>query len=208
VLDNTFAGFHNHSQYDVDVFVHSLTKYASGHGDVMGGAIVARRELVEAMRPDASNLGPVLDPHAAFLIQRGLKTYHLRYAFQAESALAIARWLEAHPKVRRVFYPGLDSHPRHALARAQMQDFGTVVTFDLSGGFEEARAFVEALELFAITASLGSVESLVMPPQFMQPRDFNPDQRRASGLSESTVRLSIGAEDAEDLIADLAQALG
>lgn len=208
VLDNTFAGFHNHGRYDVDVFVHSLTKYASGHGDVMGGAIVARRELVEAMRQDASNLGPVLDPHAAFLIQRGLKTYHLRYAAQSQSALAIARWLEAHPKVRQVFYPGLASHPRHALARAQMRDFGTVVTFDLAGGFEEARAFVEALGLFAVTASLGSVESLVMPPQFMQPRDFSPEQRRVSGMGESTVRLSIGAEDPEDLIADLAQALG
>lgn len=208
VLDNTFAGFHNHGQYDVDLFVHSLTKYAAGHGDVMGGAIIGRRELLDAIRPDATHLGPVLDPHAAFLIQRGLKTYHLRYAAQSESALAIAQWLEAHPKVRRVCYPGLASHPRHARARAQMRDFGTVVTFDLAGGFDEARAFVEALQLFAITASLGSVESLVMPPQFMQPRDFTPEQRRASGLSESTVRLSIGAEDTDDLIADLAQAWG
>ncbi|MCU0975479.1 MAG: PLP-dependent aspartate aminotransferase family protein [Steroidobacteraceae bacterium] len=208
LLDNTFAGFHNHGQFDVNLFVHSLTKYASGHGDVMGGAIVARRELVEAIRPDAGNLGPVLDPHAAFLIQRGLKTYHLRYAAQSESALAIARRLEAHPRVRKVHYPGLPSHPRHELARAQMKDFGTVVTFDLAGGFEEARAFVESLELFAITASLGSVESLVMPPQFMQPRDFSPEQRRASAITESTVRLSIGAEDTEDLIADLEQALG
>jgi cystathionine beta-lyase/cystathionine gamma-synthase len=208
LLDNTFAGFHNHGQFDVDLFVHSLTKYASGHGDVMGGAIVARRELIDSLRPDASTLGPVLDPHAAFLIQRGLKTYHLRYAAQAESALAIARWLEAHPKVRKVCYPGLASHPRHALAQSQMKDFGTVVTFDLDGGFEEARAFVESLEFFAITASLGSVESLVMPPQFMQPREFSAEQRRVSGLSESTVRLSIGAEDPEDLVADLAQALG
>ena len=208
VLDNTFAGFHNHGQFDVDLFIHSLTKYAAGHGDVMGGAIIGRRELLDGIRPDATNLGPVLDPHAAFLIQRGLKTYHLRYAAQAESALAIAHWLDTQPKVRKVFYPGLASHPRHALARAQMRDFGTVVTFDLAGGFEEARAFVEGLELFAITASLGSVESLVMPPQFMQPRDFTREQRRASRLSESTVRLSIGAEDPEDLIADLAQALG
>ncbi len=208
LLDNTFAGFHNHGQFDVDLFVHSLTKYAAGHGDVMGGAIVARRELTEAIRPDASTLGPVLDPHAAFLIQRGLKTYHLRYAAQAGAALAIARWLEVHPKVAAVRYPGLPSHPRHALAREQMKDFGTVVTFDLKEGFDEARRFVEALELFAMTASLGSVESLVMPPQFMQPRDFTPEQRRMSLIGESTVRLSIGAEDPEDLIADLAQALG
>lgn len=207
VLDNTFAGFHNHGQYDVDLFVHSLTKYASGHGDVMGGAIIGRRELVEGIRVDATHLGPTLDPHAAFLIQRGLKTYHLRYAAQAESALEIARWLDAHPRIRKVFYPGLPSHPRHALAREQMRDFGTVVTCDLYGGFEEARRFVEALELFATTASLGSVESLVMPPQFMQPREFDAAQRQASGIGPSTVRLSIGAEDTGDLIADLAQAL-
>ena len=208
VMDNTFAGFHNHGQFEIDVFLHSLTKFASGHGDVMGGAIIARRELIESMRPDASTLGPVLDPHAAFLMLRGLKTYHLRYAMQAGSAQHIAGWLEAHPAVTRVHYPGLASHPRHALARAQMHEFGTIVTFDLASGLDRAREVVEALQLFAMTASLGSVESLVMPPQLMQPRDFTPEQRRISGVSESTVRLSIGAEDTEDLIADLAQALG
>jgi cystathionine beta-lyase/cystathionine gamma-synthase len=208
LLDNTFAGFHNHGDTDVDLFVHSLTKYASGHGDVMGGAVIARRELLEAIRQDTTTLGPVLDPHAAFLIQRGLKTYHLRYPFQAASALAVAQWLAAHPKVRVVRYPGLATHPRHALARAQMKDFGTIVTFDLDGGFEEARRFVESLELFSITASLGSVESLAMPPQFMQPREFTAEQRRLCDIGESTVRLAIGAEDTDDLIADLAQALG
>lgn len=208
VMDNTFAGFHNHGRYDVDLFLHSLTKYAAGHGDVMGGAIIGARELVDGIRPDATHLGATLDPHAAFLIQRGLKTYHLRYAAQAGSALEIARWLEAHPRISKVFYPGLASHPRHALARAQMQDFGTVVTCDLEGGFEEARRFVESLELFSMTASLGSVESLVMPPQFMQPREFDAAQRRVCDIGQSTVRLSIGAEDTGDLIADLAQALG
>jgi len=208
VMDNTFAGFHNHGQFEVDIFLHSLTKFASGHGDVMGGAIIAGRKLIESMRPDASMLGPVLDPHAAFLMLRGLKTYHLRYAMQAGSAQRIAGWLEAHPAVTRVNYPGLASHPRHALARAQMQDFGTIVTFDLVGGLDRAREVVEALQLFAMTASLGSVESLVMPPHLMQPRDFTPEQRHVSGVSESTVRLSIGAEDPDDLIADLAQALG
>jgi cystathionine beta-lyase/cystathionine gamma-synthase len=207
VMDNTFAGFHNHGQYDVDLFLHSLTKYASGHGDVMGGAIIGNRELVQSMRQDASTLGPVLDPHTAFLILRGLKTYFLRYDAQAASAMRIATWLAAHPVVRTVRYPGLASHPRHELARQQMREFGTIVTFDLEGGLEEARIVVEALELFAVTASLGSVESLVMPPQFMQPRDFTPEQAALCSVSKSTVRLSVGAEDADDLIADLEQAL-
>jgi cystathionine beta-lyase/cystathionine gamma-synthase len=208
VMDNTFAGFHNHGQYEVDIFLHSLTKYASGHGDVMGGAIIGSRELVGSMRRDASSLGPVLDPHAAFLILRGLKTYFLRYDAQAASAMKIAGWLEAQPAVALVRYPGLPGHPRHELARRQMKEFGTMVTFDLKGGADDARVFVEALELFAITASLGSVESLVMPPHFMQPRDFSAEQARISGVTPSTVRLSIGAEDADDLIADLQQALG
>ena len=207
VMDNTFAGFHNHGGYDVDLFIHSLTKYASGHGDVMGGAIIGSTALIKSIRPDATTLGPVLDPHAAFLMLRGLKTYYLRYEAQAAASRQIAAWLAARPQVKAVYYPGLPSHPRHALACRQMKDFGTIVTFDLTGGFEEARVFTEALELFAMTASLGSVDSLVMPPQFMQPREFTAEQRGFSGISESTVRLSIGAEDPDDLIADLEQAL-
>jgi cystathionine beta-lyase/cystathionine gamma-synthase len=207
VMDNTFAGFHNHGQYDVDLFVHSLTKYASGHGDVMGGAIIGSKELVQSIRPDASTLGPVLDPHAAFLILRGLKTYFLRYEAQAAAALRIAGWLAGQPGVAAVRYPGLPSHPRHALAREQMREFGTIVTFDLNGGFDEASVFVEALQLFAMTASLGSVDSLVMPPQLMQPREFTAAQRETSLITPGTVRLSIGAEDPDDLIADLEAAL-
>ena len=207
VMDNTFAGLHNHGQYDVDLFVHSLTKYVSGHGDVMGGAIIGSAELVKGLRPDASTLGPVLDPHAAFLMLRGLKTYYLRYEAQAAAALHVASWLAAQPQVRAVRYPGLPSHPRHALARGQMKEFGTIVTFDLDGGLEEARVFTESLELFAMTASLGSVDSLVMPPHFMQPRGFSAEQRALSQVSEATVRLSIGAEDPDDLVADLQKGL-
>ena len=124
-MDNTFAGFHNHGQYGVDVFVHSLTKYASGHGDVMGGAVIARTEVAREIRREAVLLGPLLDPHAAFLVMRGMKTYYLRYEAQAASALAIARFLAEHPAVERVHYPGLPDHPRHALARSQMREFGT-----------------------------------------------------------------------------------
>jgi cystathionine beta-lyase/cystathionine gamma-synthase len=208
VIDNTFAGFHQHGEYDIDVFVHSLTKYASGTGDVMGGAVIARHEIIEGMRPDFSVLGALLDPHAAFLIQRGLKTYFVRYQEQTRSAMRIAGHLQAHPAVTRVHYPGLASHPQAALARKQMRDAGTVVSFDLKNGSEAARRFSESLKLFALTASLGSTESLVMPPQLVGSRDFTPEQARQSGIGPGTVRLSIGLEDVDDLIADIDQALG
>ena len=207
VMDNTFAGFHQHGEYDIDVFVHSLTKYASGTGDVMGGAVIAREEIIEGMRPDFSVLGALLDPHAAFLIQRGLKTYFVRYREQTRAAQAIAEHLLKHPAVARVHYPGLPGHPQAALARKQMREAGTVVTFDLKQGSEAARRFSEKLKLFALTASLGSTESLVMPPQLVGSRDFTAEQVRISGIGAGTVRLSIGLEDLQDLIADIDQAL-
>jgi len=207
VLDNTFAGFHNHGGYDIDIFLHSLTKYASGHGDVMGGAIIARRELIAAMRKDVVSMGPTLDPHAAFLIQRGMRTYFLRYERQCANALAVSSFLQSHPRVKRVHYPGLESHPQHLLARRQMSDFGTVVTLELDGGFEEGARFAEALEFFSISASVGSAESLVMPPQLLAGNVYTAEQRAASMITRGTVRLSIGLEDAEDLRRDVAQAL-
>src|SRR5690606_33835720 len=147
VLDNTFAGFHNHGQFDIDVYVHSLTKYAAGHGDVMGGAVIARRELIDAMQADFVVIGATLDPHAAFLIQRGLKTYSLRYQRQCANALAAAQFLETHAAVARVRYPGLQSHPQYSLARRQMHDSGTIATIELRGGRDQAQRFVERLEL-------------------------------------------------------------
>ena len=207
VMDNTFAGFHNHGRFDVDVFLHSLTKYASGHGDVMGGAIIARAALIAEIRKDIVSMGPTLDPHAAFLIQRGMRTYFLRYQRQCANALAVSRFLATHGRVKRVFYPGLESHPQHALAKRQMSDFGAVVSFELDGGYEEGNRFAEALEYFSIAASLGSSESLVMPPQLLGGQEFTPEQRAASLIGRGTVRLSIGIEDAADLVSDLAQAL-
>jgi cystathionine beta-lyase/cystathionine gamma-synthase len=207
VMDNTFAGFHQHGEFDVDVFVHSLTKYASGTGDVMGGAVIAKTDLIRGMRADFGVLGGSLDPHAAFLIQRGLKTYFLRYTAQCACAQRIAESLAAHPAVARVHYPGLPSHPQHALARAQMKEFGSIVTFDLKGGLEAGSRLVGALKLFALTASLGSTESLVVAPQMMKGRELNPEHVRISAVTDGTVRLSIGLEDPDDLAADLAQAL-
>jgi cystathionine beta-lyase/cystathionine gamma-synthase len=207
LLDNTLAGFHNHGQYDVDIFVHSLTKYASGHGDVMGGAIVARAELVEAMRADSRILGAVLDPHAAFLMLRGMKTYYLRREAQCRNAQAVAEFLARHAAVERVRYPGLPDDPGHALARAQMQDFGSIVTFDLRAGMEAGTRFAEALELFAIAASLGSTESLVVPPALEQPRGLTAEQKAWTGIGPGTVRLSLGIEDVDDLLDDLRRGL-
>jgi cystathionine beta-lyase/cystathionine gamma-synthase len=207
VLDNTFAGFHQHGEYPIDVYVHSLTKFASGAGDVMGGAVIARRELIEAMRPDWSLFGATLDPHAAFSLLQGLRTYFLRYRAQSASALALAELLRRHPEVERVRYPGLDDHPQAALARAQMRDFGAVITFELRRGPEAGRRFAEALELFATTASLGSTESLVLPPQMIRPRDFTDEQLAQSGIRPGSVRLSVGLEDLDDLRVDLLQAL-
>jgi len=207
VLDNTFAGFHQHGGFDVDVYLHSLTKYASGTGDVMGGAVIARSELIRAMRNDFAALGGTLDPHAAFLIVRGLKTYFVRYRAQCESALRIAQRLAEHAVVARVHYPGLPTHPQHALAAQQMQDFGTIVSFDLRGGAAAARRFAGTLELFALTASLGSTESLAVTAQMMGGRELNADLQRLSAITEGTVRLSIGLEDTDDLLADLERAL-
>jgi cystathionine beta-lyase/cystathionine gamma-synthase len=207
VLDNTFAGFHNHGAYDIDIFLHSLTKYASGHGDVMGGAIIARGELIAGMRKDIGTMGPTLDPHAAFLIQRGMRTYFLRYERQCANALAASQFLESHPRVKRVHYPGLGSHPQHQLARRQMSDFGTVVTIELDGGLEQGARFAEALQFFSISASVGSTESLVMPPQLLASHEYTAEQRAASLVTPGTVRLSIGLEDETDLIQDLGQAL-
>jgi cystathionine beta-lyase/cystathionine gamma-synthase len=207
VMDNTFAGFHQHGGYEVDVFIHSLTKYASGTGDVMGGAVIARGELIRAMRQDFGALGGTLDPHAAFLILRGLKTYFVRYQAQCASALRVAQLLAAHPGVARVHYPGLPSHPQHALAAQQMQDFGTIVSFELKGGAAAARRFVDTLELFALAASLGSTESLVVTASMMAGRELDADQQRVSAIAEGTLRLSIGLEDPEDLLADLTAAL-
>ncbi|MFI4890353.1 MAG: trans-sulfuration enzyme family protein [Steroidobacterales bacterium] len=207
VMDNTFAGFHNHGRYPVDIFLHSLTKFASGHGDVMGGAIIASGRLIAQMKKDVVTIGPTLDPHAAFLIQRGMRTYFLRYERQCATALRISRMLAADGRVARVFYPGLESHPQHALAKRQMSDFGAVVSFELDGGYAETDRFANALQYFSIAASLGSSESLVVPARLLGGGDLDAAQRSVALLTPGTVRLSIGIEDADDLLADLGNAL-
>jgi cystathionine beta-lyase/cystathionine gamma-synthase len=203
VIDNTFAGLEAHGSFPVDLFVHSLTKYASGHGDVMGGAVIGSDEPLRLVRAQAVSLGPTLDPHAAYLIQRGLKTYPIRRKAQCEAAAQVAEALAGDPRVARVHYPGLPGHPGHALARRQQPDFGSIVTIDLTGTPEQSRRFADSLKYFAIAASLGSSESLIVAPQLQQPRDLPEPLKARAGITPTTSRLSIGLEDPEDLIADL-----
>jgi cystathionine beta-lyase/cystathionine gamma-synthase len=173
----------------------------------MGGAVIGSAELIRRLRPDFVLLGGVLDPHAAWLIQRGLKTYQMRYEAQSDTAMKVARYLEAHDKVVRVHYAGLPRHPRHELARKQMHHFGTVVSFDLRAGAAAGDRFADALRLFSIAASMGSPESLIIPPGLMGPYDLPPELAAQSGVDAGTVRLAMGLEDADDLIADIGQAL-
>ncbi|MGI9258665.1 MAG: trans-sulfuration enzyme family protein, partial [Gammaproteobacteria bacterium] len=207
ILDNTFGGLHNHGSYDLDYFVHSLTKYASGHGDVMGGAVIANKEKIAKIKPWAINMGSTIDPGASYLILRGLRTYYLRYRRHSESALALATHLESHARVKRVFYPGLSSDPGYPLAEKQMDDCGGVFSFDLDADRATTWAFIDALELFRTASSVGSTESLVAPVHLYFARDLSADEAEVAQISESTVRLSVGLEHAEDLIADLEQAM-
>lgn len=207
VLDNTFAGLHNHGRYDVDYFVHSLTKYANGHGDVMGGIVIGDRKRIRAIKPLAVNMGAVLDPGAAALISRGLKTYYLRYERHSANALAVAEHLAKRPEVTKVYYPGLPGDAGHALAREQMTDFGGVLAFDLDADKKRTWAFIDALELFTTTASLGSTESLVCPVQLYLGSDLSADEQKRAHIKESTVRLAVGIEHVDDLVADIDQAL-
>ena len=207
VLDNTLAGIHAHGQYPVDVFVHSLTKYANGHGDVLAGAVIANEPLLTRIRHEFLTMGSMLDPQAAFLIQRGLKTYSLRYERAADNALQIAQSLLSHPAVREVRYPGLPSHPQHALAMQQTGNGGGIVTFKVHGDASRANAVVAKLKLFKLAASLGSTESLVLPPSMLQAHDLQGDAQRWTAIDDTTIRLSIGIEAIDDLLADLQQAL-
>jgi cystathionine beta-lyase/cystathionine gamma-synthase len=208
VLDNTFAGLHNHGRYELDYFVHSLTKYANGHGDAMGGIVIGERKRIRAIKPLAVNMGAVLDPGVAFLVARGLKTYYLRYERHSANALVIAQWLAKRREVTKVYYPGLESDLGHALARRQMTDFGGVLSFDLDADKDRTWAFIDALELFTTTASLGSTESLVAPVKLYLGTDLSAEEQARAQLTDSTVRFAVGIEHVDDLIADIEQALG
>lgn len=209
LIDSTFATPINQRplEFGVDLVVHSATKYLGGHNDLLAGVIAGSDGLVRAIQDLQGVLGAVPDPHACYLLIRGIKTLELRVQRQNASALAVARFLEAHPRVTRVYYPGLESHPQHAIARAQMAGFGGVVAFEVAGGLEAGSRLVDAVRIPYIAPSLGGVESLIEQPALMSYYELSPEERASVGIRESLIRLSVGIEDATDLVADLSQAL-
>jgi cystathionine gamma-lyase len=211
-VDNTFATpwTQRPLEFGCDIVVHSATKFLNGHSDIVGGIVVVNdAALAGKMAFLQNSIGAVQGPFDSFLALRGLKTLELRMRRSSESALEIARWLESHPRVARAIYPGLESHPQHALARRQMQNgFSGIVTFLVRGGIEDARRCLERCRIFAIAESLGGVESLVDHPGIMTHASVPPEQRAALGIDDTLIRLSIGIEDTADLVADLDHALG
>lgn len=210
IIDSTFATPINQRpiEYGIDLVIHSATKYLGGHNDLMAGVVLGTRSLVGGIRDLHSVTGAVPDPFAAYLLIRGVKTLALRVARQNENAQRMAEFLEAHPKVERVHYPGLKSHPEHDLARRQMRGFGGVVSFEVRGDLAAASRLVDACRIPRIAPSLGGVESLIEQPALMSFYELTTEERVQIGIRDALVRYAVGIEDADDLIADLDQALG
>ena len=209
VVDNTFATPINQRPLELgaDLVVHSATKFLGGHADALGGIVCGSRELIDRIYHYREINGATIDPFAAYLLLRSVKTLQLRVERQNASAMAIARHLEEHPAVEAVFYPGLESHPHHEIAARQMKGYGGVLSFSIRGGFDSVRAVLPRLELAHMAANLGAVETIVGPPATTSHVEMTADERASMGIPESLVRYSTGIEDVSDLIADLDQAL-
>lgn len=205
-VDNTFMSpyFQRPLELGADLVVHSATKYIGGHSDTVGGmVVVSRDDLAEKMAFLSNGMGATQGPFDSFLFLRSLKTLPLRMKAHQENAMAIAKFLASHPKVEKVLYPGLESHPQHALAKEQMHGFGGMITFYIKGGLDSARKFLENVNVFSLAESLGGVESLIEHPAIMTHASVPPENRKALGIDDSLIRLSVGVEDLNDLIADL-----
>ena len=209
IIDSTFATPVNHRALDdgADLVIHSATKYLGGHNDLLAGTVTGSAEFVAPIRRALGVLGGIIDSHAAWLLLRGIKTLAIRMERHNSNGLSMARFLESHPKVRRVWYPGLESHPDHAVATRSMVGFGGVVTFEIDTDLEGAIRFIDATRVPYQAPSLGGVESLIELPVTMSFWDYPPEERRAWGITDSLVRLACGIESSEDLIADMDQAL-
>ena len=211
VVDNTFCSpmIQRPLAFGADLVVHSATKYLNGHSDMVGGIVVAGSTmLAEKVGFLQNSVGAVAGPFDSFLAMRGLKTLHLRMKAHCESALELARWLEKHPAIERVIYPGLKSHPQHALAKRQMDGYGGIITIEIKGGLKKAKRMLERCELFSLAESLGGVESLIEHPAIMTHASVPAANRKRLGISDGLIRLSVGVENIEDLRAELAGALG
>jgi cystathionine beta-lyase/cystathionine gamma-synthase len=209
MIDSTFGTPINQrpAEYGLDLIMHSGTKYLGGHTDLICGVVAGRKELIDKILATRTTIGNCMDPHASWMLVRGMKTLAVRVARQNDNALRVAEFLEQHAKVRRVHYPFLNSHPQHALARAQMSGGGGMVTFEVEGTGEDARRVSEALRLFTLAPSLGGVESLVCIPVLTSHLSVPEEERRKMGVTEQMIRLSVGIESAHDLVADLENAL-
>jgi len=209
IVDNTFATpvLQKPLALGFDMTVHSATKYLGGHSDLIAGAVTGSKKLMAAVRQMVIYLGGSMDPEVGFLLIRGIKTLELRVERQCKNALAVARFLEKHPKVARVHYPGLKSHPDFALGKRQMSGFGSMLAFDMKGGVAAARRVCDRVQVFLLAASLGGVESLVVLPIYTSHYNMSAKELAGAGVSPGTIRVSIGLEDARDLIDDLRQAL-
>ncbi len=211
VVDNTFCSpmLQRPLEFGADLVLHSATKYLNGHSDMVGGIVVAREAaLAEQMAFLQNSVGAIQGPFDSFLAMRGLKTLHLRMRAHCDGALTIARWLEKHPAVERVIYPGLRSHPQHGLAKRQMDGFGGIISIEVKGGLKKAKRMLGRCHLFALAESLGGVESLIEHPAIMTHASVPPANRARLGISDGLIRLSVGVEDTVDLIAELQFALG
>jgi cystathionine gamma-lyase len=211
VVDNTFMSsyFQKPLTLGADMVVHSVTKYMNGHSDVVGGVLATNDTAwFERLKFLQNAVGAVPAPMDCFLIMRGLKTLHVRMERHAQNAMAIARHLEKHPRVEKVIYPGLESHPQHAIAKKQMSGFGGMITFFIKGGLSEARHFLEKVKIFTLAESLGGVESLIEHPAIMTHASIPAQTRRELGIHDNLIRVSVGIEDLSDLLADLDRALG
>ena len=209
LIDSTLATPINQRPLDfgVDLVIHSATKYMGGHNDLMAGVVCGSGPIVDAIREYQRVTGAVVDPNTSYLLIRGLKTLALRVERQNETALAIARFLEGHPRVRRVFYPGLESHPDHAIAKEQMRGYGGLISFEINGDLARTRDFVHQLELPYLAPSLGGVETLVSHPATVSYYDLSQEERLAIGITDQLVRYAVGIEEADELIGDIDRAL-
>ena len=209
IIDNTFTSPVNFRPPEIgfDLSLHSCTKYLNGHSDIVAGAVIGRADLVEKVTHKLNHLGGSLDPHACFLLHRGIKTLAVRMNYQSQSALKIARFLENHPAVEKVNYPGLESHPWHKRARQLFDGFSAMLSFEIKGDVEAAERFIERMHLPIVAPSLGGIETLITRPATTSHSGLNPEERRSLGISDTLIRLSVGLESTEEIIQDLKQAL-
>jgi len=208
LIDSTIATPINQRplEFGIDLVTHSATKYLSGHNDILAGAVLGRKDLIAPIRNLHKSMGGLIDPHCCYLLLRGLKTFPMRVERQNETALKVAGFLEGHPDVQRVYYPLLESHQHYDIAREQMKGGGCVVTFEMKGDLEDAKRFMDNLEMIFIGPSFGGAETLITHPATVSYYDYTREERYELGIIDTLFRLAVGLEDAEDIIADLEQA--